>query len=301
MKRLILSVLSLLAIVSCTSSSEQTDTNYEPVPERYGWNESVALRGDVSSVVVTDSLGHILRSYLFNSRGDVLESALYAINGEVSDKVFYEYDASGRLLHKSVMRAGVRTLAFRYVYDSFGNLTEEHYPEFDETIYNSYNQSGQKVKSQLYAYAHSARYEYQYDVNGNQVAERRYTANSRTPMCVITKEYDTESRVVRRMVQNADGVYDSNISYEYDAFGNMNALQSYDDRGVVAYGVSCLYDDKSNLIQKRISSAQSNTIDVVKYEYEYDAQGNATCRRESSENGVVKGPEVLKYRIEYRK
>ena len=241
MKRLICTLLTLLALATATQAQEI-------VPERQNWRHHT-LRGDVACVrmkvyTISDHSGTIrqdsLRSWYewqFNERGDVALHTSGNTLREISLKELFTYTAEGltesvvwhdieqNILYKTLYRYnaegrqsecsthnGEGSLVSRqhYTYDSLGHLSEEL----------SYNAEG----------VESYRRTYVYNSRGDKVEEHT-TDRWGTRSERIALEYDGEGRIIGQELYLNTTAPISRTRYTYDAAGNRTERMEYDYDG----------------------------------------------------------------------
>ena len=162
----------------------------------------------------------------------------------------YGYDAAGRL---ETVSDGDGYVYASYVYDAAGYLARENKGNGTCARY-SYDQAGQLLSITHHGPddAVQAFFNYEYDVNGNRVAETN--KDGRT-----TYTYDALGQLTG--VYYPDGGY---ITYEYDASGNRTR--------VVRDGVEELYS--TNNMNQYVQAGDASCA--------YDADGNMTSKTDAS-------------------
>ena len=264
----------------------------------------------------TNPLGHT-RQFTYNSRG--MNTIVKDYLGNDSS---VEYDSLGNVTDMT----GPMSAVTSYTYDKYGKILSQSTPS-GSSIQYTYNaqqlkESVTNGRGQVHQYTYDALGRitaitkpegvttYTYDANGNILT---VTDNKGT----ITREYDELNRVIHyRDVNGKD------VRYEYDAVGNLSAIQyyhavkvlyTYDENNNLSTVTdwngrvtSYSYDVNNNLIgvvnangttttkvyddmQRLISSVDKKADDTIicGFEYTYDALGQISTEKNLANNKII--------------
>ncbi len=128
-------------------------------------------------------------------------------------------------------------------------------------------------------------YEYEYDSEGNMIAEREYYGDELGEEIKYEYEYDSEGNMIAKRGYAGDGIlwrYE-----EYDSEGNIIVGGQYGGDGTLMWYREYEYNSEGNMIAEREYGGDGTLMSY--YEYEYDSEGNKIAYRSYLSDGTLIG------------
>jgi len=236
---------------------------YNPT-ERFGEVE----KGPLSSVKI----------YNYEKNGNMKERIKYDKDGYMTSKIIYHYDSNGNM-KEEISYNRDRSLRSKkvYKYNEKGEMIEEIHSD-EESVY---------VKFFL-----------KYDDSGNLIELTAYSIDEPfgdLPNIREMSKYDRDGNRIELKAYNREEVSFRN-TYNYDYKGNMIEFTQYEDDGYVNVKKKYNYDHNGNMIEEN-SYVGDNLSHMIKYNYEYDKEGNWTSKSKSVNEGAPS--QLIEREIEY--
>ncbi|MFO7897253.1 MAG: hypothetical protein R6U84_09995 [Candidatus Cloacimonadales bacterium] len=285
MKNLIISLVVLLLILSCSQS-----TNFRAGNDL----EKAKLRGEISSLqqityAANLKFGQLEKGKMqareereYNPSGNLLKVSKYDSSGELLQKTKYSYNDKQQLVSKKIFTEPELLKSIeRLQYDEKGRLSERNLWDAEQNLQRKivFVYTGKAEKSE----------KIQYDAEGKPEMRWSY-------------DYNKQGQLIEKNHFAADSLLQTQWRYTYDKAGYLQETKTYILDGILQSRENYQYDKWGNPIkyEKTVSEyarleqgLSSNMAQNIRYEYVYDAEHNWI---ESTEYQANEKPEQLRQR-----
>ncbi len=263
--------------------------------------------GDYASLTYAyDAMGNPIEGHTFNKRGEpCLHTSGYSgikatyKDGRIVSKRFFDTNGEPIMVHGDYFEYRMEydekgNCIRRAYYDTQGNLfSDEHSYAIEEMSYDLYGnmitQSFYDAKGELAYHLKFHRLAWEYDRQGNQIRQLKYSVDSEDESIVVEREYDASgNHVACRYFDRSgnpvilDGEYHE-FRMEYDDAGHCIRITYYDTEGNLfcpenSYAIlEQTYDESGNVLTQTYYDATGNLAwnrNPYQVAYVYDSQNN---------------------------
>jgi|GEM_PF-6288423 len=267
---------TILVILFATSAFAQQKTDLQ----NQGLNGKVKAIS-VSSLAADGKTERLIETIHFNAKGMIVDRALNDDKGRVVGTTTYSYDATGHVIRTRMV-------------DPQGKVIEEQTTTYDDAKHSktmkAHGEDPGDLSIDTYKFdAASNTTEIQHSDGKKSIGVTRYKTTGNTVEMSFT---GPDGKPAIATVGPCLGA--QKVVLKKDASGIVLAQSAYDLKGVVKNQRTYTYDNKMHAISMLVESSQSK----VKYDYNYEFDGQGNWTKQSIQSTVVSGPkEVMSHSV----
>lgn len=208
------------------------------------------------------------------------KSTHYHDDGSIDFYTESEYNQYGEELRWNVYTPdGTLDYYWEFSYDDSGNMTGEwHFDDDGSLIYwyeYTYDGLGNMLSTHTYSDGDSLANwsEYIYNDQGYKTKETNYNEDGSIDHW-LAFEYDAKGHLISTTYYLDSGAVNYYYEYKNDADGNPVEEHKYDGDNSLKRREECTYDAQGHLTLSKVYNGSSELTDTLRYEYDYDANGN---------------------------
>ncbi|MDP8080057.1 hypothetical protein [Phocoenobacter skyensis] len=184
-----------------------------------------------------------------------------------------------------------------FLFDNKGNLLEKTvYDELNQPIFEEYYQydnNGNKIAEHRYINGNiNNGVSYKYNTNRDNIEEIQYL-NSHI-LTKITRKYDINHNKIEENTYNVKGGLDYKYGYVYDINNNLIQKNIYRNNGSLEYKEIYQYDKNGNQINKKVVYTEGESKNY-RIEYVYNSYGKQIKQVKYDANGSINYTFIYKY------
>jgi RHS repeat-associated protein len=244
-----------------------------------------------------------ITTYKYNEKKQLIEEKTYLDNSTEKFYSTFKYDNVGNLIEKVVGKEKdvnkEISSKITYKYNNINQITDEiHQINATDTnlLQYEYDKNGNKIAEKNYITKDKTKYfmnSYQYDILDNLIEERhKLVENSNINQESINKyTYDNENNILSRSKLTEHGYITENYTYDYkNRISKKTMLQDEDTNITITY----TYDNRGNTIANKIADLNNEYITTYRFDglnnkiSSTDPIGNITRYQYDENNNLIK-------------